>query len=159
VSREIWKAIPGFHGYEASSNGRIRSNDRVDKYGKKLKGKLLSQIESHYGYLVVNPNSSCQYVHRLVLLAFSGEAPNGHECCHNDGDKKNNGVINLRWDSRASNIADRVDHGSASIKLSRKDVRAIRALANCPRKQIADRFGVTTGTINKIISRALWANV
>jgi len=34
------------------------------------------------------------------------------ECCHNDGDKLNNSLKNLRWDSHLNNNRDRLKHGT-----------------------------------------------
>lgn len=53
-----------------------------------------------------------QWVHRLVLSAFTGPCPPGMECCHNDGDPSNNRPENLRWDTRSSNARDKRVHGT-----------------------------------------------
>lgn len=52
------------------------------------------------------------YVHRLVLSAFNGEAQDGMQCAHGDGDKANNHLKNLRWDTPAGNAADKLAHGT-----------------------------------------------
>ena len=38
-------------------------------------------------------------VHRLVLETFVGAAPAGMEGCHNDGNRFNKRLENLRWDT------------------------------------------------------------
>ncbi|WP_235808608.1 NUMOD4 domain-containing protein, partial [Lacticaseibacillus paracasei] len=40
-STEIWKDIEGFEGlYQVSNMGRVRSLERVDAQGRRLKGKV-----------------------------------------------------------------------------------------------------------------------
>lgn len=55
-----------------------------------------------------------QRVHRIVLETFVGPCPDGMEGCHNDGNPINNRVDNLRWDTRASNRADMLVHGTTT---------------------------------------------
>lgn len=104
-------------------------------------------------------------VHRLVLGAFVGPCPEGLECCHNDGDRRNNSIGNLRWDTRESNIRDRTKHGRLpggelhpTAKLSDAEVLAIRA-EYCPKKRgssqydLAEKYGVTQGHISILVNR------
>lgn len=123
---EIWKDIPGYGGhYQASSYGNIRSKDReVTKFSglhKKVvkqfyKGRLLNPTKSDkWGHLSVHlgfdKTRKTVSVHKLVLLAFVGPAPEGMECCHNNGIAYDNRLENLRWDIHAANNADRRAHG------------------------------------------------
>lgn len=50
-------------------------------------------------------------LHRLVLLTFVGPCPPGMEGCHNDDDKSNNALTNLRWDTSSANHLDRTRNG------------------------------------------------
>lgn len=74
--KEIWKAIPGYEGiYEASSEGRIRSVDRISKgrwgYATR-KSHVLRQNDVHNGYMQVKFSidgiKSQPLVHRLVYM-------------------------------------------------------------------------------------------
>jgi hypothetical protein len=72
-------------------------------------------------------------VHRIVLEAFVGPCPEGMECCHNDGNPRNNNVTNLRWDTRSANQMDSVRHGTKPqgtahyrAKLKPEDIPDIR---------------------------------
>ena len=50
----------------------------------------------------------------LVLEAFVGPRPDGHECCHYDDDPMNNHLSNLRWDTRSANSFDAIRNGRHS---------------------------------------------
>jgi HNH endonuclease len=53
-------------------------------------------------------------VHKLVLRAFVGEPPsNEYWVAHNDGNKDNNRIGNLRWSTPKENQADKHLHGTA----------------------------------------------
>lgn len=112
---EIWRPIPGFDGYEASSLGRIRSPNFVWRHGKRVphQGRVLKQTAaSRHKRLRVPIGGHQRYVSRLVLMAFEGPPPPGTECCHNNGDITDNTLTNLRWDTRSSNTRDQVLHGT-----------------------------------------------
>lgn len=110
---ETWRAVVGLEGkYEVSNLGRVRSLNRKigdGRRGTRLKrGKMLSQsanVKSGYLYVGLGQNGK-RLVHRLVLESFVGPCPDGMECCHNDGDRTNNRVDNLRWDTRYGNCQD-----------------------------------------------------
>ena len=107
---EVWKPIHGFEGhYEASNAGRIRSV-------KKPVPHLMKPRMARNGYMNVMICMAGIYrphgVHRLVLLAFAGPAPEGFHACHHDGDKTNNSPENLRWDSPRGNALDMRRHGT-----------------------------------------------
>ena len=106
----IWVDIPGEPGYKANMEGQLLS----------LKGtepKILSpKIDSKTGYLPVElyQNGQVKYcaVHQLVALAFLGPRPPGLQVCHNDSNKLNNRVGNLRYDTPESNTRDSVVRGT-----------------------------------------------
>lgn len=113
---EIWKDIPHFPGYQASTEGRIRSIDRfITKRGTKtpifLKGKVLSQMDNGHGYKFVrlrrdtDRKIKIHYVHRLVLEAFVSEHDEHQtDVNHLDGDKSNNRLDNLEWCNMSENM-------------------------------------------------------
>ena len=121
---EHWAWIPGFDGrYQVSDAGNVRSVSRyvITGHGKTWKpGRILKPHLSHKNrpgvdYLQVwlcrDGYEVRQKIHRLVLLAFRGEPPAGTEACHNDGDRFNNRLSNLRWDTHDANVQDRVRSG------------------------------------------------
>lgn len=119
--REEWRGVVGHPGYEVSNFGRVRSLDRVKEYERRdhysgaiirvrrrHKGKVLAPgtVKSGHQLVVLHGESVC--VHVLALEAFVGPCPLGMECCHWDDDPANNRIDNLRWGTRADNLADYV---------------------------------------------------
>ena len=118
---EQWKTLNGVvecgEHYEVSSEGRVRSVDRVVVYenrfgtttSRKLKGKILRQAKTRGGYLVVglrNQKGSKQYrVNRLVALAFipNDDPVNKPHVGHDDENNINNKVENLYWTNCVEN--------------------------------------------------------
>ena len=116
---ENWRPIAGHDGYEVSSLGRVRSIDRViirmTKRGPvqaRLKGRVRKPSSAGNGYCIVTLGRARPYIHSLVLEAFVGPRPPGHQAAHNDGNRLNNAVWNLRWATRAENEADKAKHGT-----------------------------------------------
>ncbi|KRD36826.1 hypothetical protein ASE27_10240 [Oerskovia sp. Root918] len=112
-----WRPVVGFEGaYEVSDRGRVRSLDRLDSRGNRIRGRVLRAATKRSGHqhlsLCVDGKGITLLVHRMVLEAFVGPAPEGMEACHSDGDPANNALSNLRWDSRSENTLDRVRHGT-----------------------------------------------
>lgn len=106
MENEIWKDIPGFEGYQASSLGRIRSITRSKKRkgSERLwtyQGKVLSPSYNHGGYLGLvlgtARGSISKNVHVLVAITFLGPRPEGCEVDHINRIKDDNRVANLRW--------------------------------------------------------------
>lgn len=118
---ERWLPIPEWEGYyEVSDQGRVRSLDREVTHwrgGRRLnRGRVLSVRALRRGYPRVNlsrPGLREEVaVHVLVLTAFVGRRPLGHEACHGDGSRSNNLLPNLRWDTSTENKYDNVRNGT-----------------------------------------------
>lgn len=118
---EIWKPVVGHEErYEVSDQGNVRSlgwvgTDTLGRVRTWPAGPMKPTKASH-GYPVVDlkspAGSSKRMVHHLVLEAFVGPRPEGHEACHGNGDREDARLENLRWDTHSANIRDAVAHGS-----------------------------------------------
>lgn len=110
---EIWRPIAGYEDrYEVSDHGQVRSlSRRIGSGGpgtRVMNGRIRKQsigIKNGYYYVALSATDK-RLVHRLVLEAFVGPCPDGMECCHNDNNRLNNLVSNLRWDTRYNNVQD-----------------------------------------------------
>ena len=103
-----WREVAGEEGrYEVSDDGRVRSvmkgsPHELKPWGRPPKGYLTVKF-GHAGKSLS--------VHRLVLEAFRGPCPPGHEALHADDNHMNNHLSNLRWGTRSENQIDRVRNG------------------------------------------------
>lgn len=111
-----WRPIPEYPMYEVSELGIVRSLDRLDSLGRRIKGRELKQHPTGPAkYLTVTlfhkPKSKSMKVHLAVLEAFVGPRPAGHDGLHGDDDRANNRVSNLRWGTKSENSYDAVKNG------------------------------------------------
>lgn len=117
---ETWKPIVGYEDYcEVSDRGRVRSMGGlvVRRTGSPFfrAGRIRKLYTDEDGRSTVTLSHQGKHtymVHRLVLEAFIGPAPVGHECCHYNGDPADNRLVNLRWDTSIANKGDMIRHGT-----------------------------------------------
>lgn len=151
----VWKPIPSFPRYEASSEGRVRrigrarplaicpSGNGYDNYRLTRDGKILN-VSGHVA----------------ICEAFHGPKPSAaHEVAHERGDKADRSPERLRWATRTENMADKRLHGThrsgeripwARLKASDiPDIRTRLALGEAVSSIAADK-GVSNGAINGI---------
>lgn len=112
---EVWKDIEGYEGlYQVSNLGRVKS------FGKLITGtgrgfprykrpSLLKPCLTGAGYYFVNLTNEfgihkMHVIHRLVGKAFIPNPQNKGDINHKDGNKLNNIVSNLEWNTRQENI-------------------------------------------------------
>jgi hypothetical protein len=78
---------------------------------RRLSPWLNSKEYLHYG---IRFDSGLKMVkaHRLVAEAFLGPCSPGLEVCHEDNNRQNNHVCNLRYDTHRNNQRDRIKHGN-----------------------------------------------
>jgi hypothetical protein len=169
----------GFPGYRVGSDGSVWScRKRVGQGGRKgfyfVVGDTWNQMRpglgsSGYLHLQLAPDLRNYWVHRLVLEAFVGPCPEGMECCHNDGNRQNNSLSNLRWDTRQANQNDRKNHGTHLkgtdvhlAKMNEEQVRTIRteyATGTTSTNKLARKYNVSQAAIWNIIHRRTWKHV
>ena len=104
-SEIISKQIDNFDNYTVTSDGKI-----YNKTGKELKPD-----KTHDGYLRVtlysNGKSVHRPVHRLVAETFIPNPKNKSTINHIDGDKTNNNIYNLEWNTRSENSKHAYSNG------------------------------------------------
>lgn len=108
VENEIWATIKGFDDYQVSTEGRVRSIDRI-KNNRKYAGTVLKPCRSNVGYSVVmlrkNGKNVGKNVHRLVALTFLNDGNETNlDVNHINEIKSDNRLENLELISHAENI-------------------------------------------------------
>lgn len=182
---EVWRIIPEFPNYEASSLGRIRRavGGRNTQIGRIMKQRLNKRT----GYFCVGlfRDGGCfdKGVHVLVAMAFLGKRPENFVTNHIDGIKTNNTPKNLEYITFAENLQhaarlglmatgdrngsrtkpERYPRGEKkyNAKLTDANVRLIRELiaANKTGKFIAKLFGVDQKQVSNIRLGKTWKHV
>lgn len=171
---ERWEAVVGYEGsYEVSDQGNVRSIDRthyfrgVKRYARGVPLKPLSH-PSGYRRVTLWKNGVYQsaFIHTLVLEAFVGPRPSGHEAAHGNGVKKDNRLENLRWATPSENQADRETHGTGRWgkphvigHLDAETVRRLRQhylLAPVSITELAAHFGLPRTTVADVVKRRTW---
>jgi hypothetical protein len=177
-SLEEWRPIPGFaHWYEASSQGRIRSAQRIEENKNGVRrvvgGRVLKPASRRDGYLQLSlrtPSGQVvtRYVHYLVATTFVGPCPGIYgsrkgewNVDHIDEKRDNNKPDNLRWLTREDNLYGR--YGGTKVNgerhhnalLSESDVMAIRSSGDSG-VALAARYGVSPSTICGIKKGRRW---
>lgn len=180
---EKWRKIAGTCNYEVSNHGRVRSLGLPYKQWngsafivRKTKPRILSLMTNSGGYKVVSirageDNKSRQIkVHRAVLEAFVGPAPEGTVTCHRDDVKTNNFLSNLYWGTHSDNAFDRTKNGlsggnschrngMAKLKEGEHSIVMTMRQEGKSLKSIAERFGVSEATVSRITRGITWSKM
>lgn len=171
---EKWKPIPGFTDlYQVSDQGRIWScrNEKLRKITQFAKD----------GYWFVQLHNSGKRslftVHRLVMLAFEGECPDGYEVNHIDGDKTNCALSNLEYCTVSDNKKHAYRTGLASwrpphpgfgkenkrynAKIDEKAVTYIHQLRSkgLKHREIAEQLNLSQAAVSLILSGKRWPHL
>lgn len=172
----MWKKIPNFSRYEASTDGRIRSIN----YKNSGKKKILKPSDGGDGYLktmLLNDDGKyCSWgIHKWIAFTFLGPRPKGLQINHKNGIKTDNSVKNLEYCSRSENIKHAFDNGlikpkrgelNGMSKLTKEDVIQIRKTAKnggryYGRKKLAEQYGVSEAHIKDVVNgrRGVWSHI
>jgi len=168
---KIWKTIPGFSRYKASSNGEIYTPNW--KGGKT--GKIMKPAPDPFGYLRTvlvddNGKNTTVKVHRIIAQTFIPNENDLKEVNHLNGNKSDNRVENLEWVSRKQNMIHAFQNGLQNnrginnpiSKLTEQDVIEIRAKFMpriYGRKELAMEYNVKESTIKDVILRKSWSHI
>lgn len=125
---EVWKEIKGYENlYEVSSYGNIRS---LNAYGKgiiKYMTPLLGQRGYFYIGLWKDKVRTAYKIHRLVAVNFIENELNCPCINHKNGNKLDNNVSNLEWNTYKQNTRHAYDTGlikRGPMKQSTRDLIA-----------------------------------
>lgn len=151
----VFKPVPGTNGmYKVSDDGQVMSL-------KKKTPRILKHNVRH-GYPCVDIYYQAKRVqkpvHVLILEAFVGPRPEGMLALHNDDDKANCCLSNLRWGTRSDNTYDRFKN-KGGFKLTEFDAAWIKFKLAMGWKQheLAKEFEVDQALISKINTGKYWS--
>jgi hypothetical protein len=169
---EEWRPIARHDGYDVSNLGRVRSWKR-DGTGITRRGgpRILTGWRQH-GYPIVglqrsDGGRSKVVVHRLVLFAFEGPPPNGTCASHLNGDRADNRLSNLRWETLSQNNRRKEEHGTSQrgeahgcSKLTSEQVASIRERCKSgqrgTQRAIANEYGLSESQVSSIVLGKSW---
>lgn len=110
---EVWKEIKNYPQYEVSNCGRVRSLKRKAPH-------ILKACMSSCGYLCVTLSKEGKVktfpIAKLVAEAFIPNPDNLPEIDHINRNKTDNCIENLRWVSRAEQVANKTKSWEHSIE-------------------------------------------
>lgn len=155
---EIWMPIPNYEGfYEASDMGRIKRiagspfcrEDRIVQAHPNIKTRYLHVV------LTKNRVKTNISVHRLVMLAFVGQKPDGKEINHINGVRQDNRLANLEYVTHIENIRHAMNvlgyKMNFNAKLTDDEVREIRKLiGTMSQRKLADKYNISDTSIRDI---------
>ena len=175
---EVWARLPGYDNYQVSNLGNVRTNRKRNRNAKGRDYRTVKAYRTdrrpgkdYYAFDACNDEGIKRFrLHRAVLLAFVGECPDGMEACHYDGNRANNRLENLRWDTPTSNSSDQVRHGThvwlkenrGSVPWSKltpekvMDIKKLLKKGQLSQAGIALRYGVCQSTICRINTGQNW---
>jgi len=149
-----FREVPSHPGIRISRDGRACRDLPISFMGKYLR--------------VYVGNRTARLVHQLVLETYRGPRPYGHEACHNDGNRTNNSIHNLRWDTSAANAIDRYEHGNTAMgsrvkksSLIEDDIIKICEAYRSGQstRQLGKAYGIAPDNIRQILKGKSWKHV
>lgn len=156
--KELWKPFPLDTRYQVSTLGRVRrvSTQKIRKTPIKQNG--------YPGLVFSYPDGKPKGydLHSMVALTWLGPRPPGFDVSHQDGNKGNNCVENLAYESRKENsnkAFNKYNVKGAVAVLSAEQVLQIRADDSITNTEWANKLGVRRATIWKARTRVTWKHL
>jgi len=176
---ELWKDIAGYETlYQVSDLGNVRSLDRMVKHN------VANSVQALYKQRILKPGKVNDYlrvvlskegkttsysVHRLVATSFLPNPENKPEVDHEDTDKSNNAVDNLRWATKKEHAKYNIEQGvtirgenHGLSKFSNADAECIvKRLLNTSDSHsvISADYPISKATISSINTGRTWKHI
>ena len=97
---EEWRDIPGYRGwFQVNKDGQV-----LNVHNGKIKKPTLSNRGYHICSLTLDGITTTWSIHRLVMLTFAGDCPEGMEVNHKNGNPLDNRFENLEYCTPKENI-------------------------------------------------------
>lgn len=140
-------------------------NEQGDVFNKHTGHKLKPQLNGK-GYLRVNIGGKLYFIHRLVAEKYIPNPENLPQVNHEDGNKLNNRVDNLKWCTNLENRKHAIDNKLHLMgndcpwaKLTEKDVIEILQNRIISSKILAQKYNVSRGAIEDIKHHRTWKHL
>lgn len=153
---EEWKVFPLDFRYEVSTYGRIRRVNtlKVRKLQLKQNG-YLGLVLSHPG----KRKPSAYDLHSMVAVTWLGTRPKGMDVSHLDGNRLNNRLENLKYESRLENsnkYFNRYNKNGGKRQLTEEMVHIIRKDKLHSNSYWAEKLHIKRVTIWKARTYRTW---
>jgi hypothetical protein len=130
---EVWKDIPGYEGlYQVSNLGRVKSLERFkDNNGGlvRVPEKIMTGGKRH-GYILMflskEGSRKTFAAHRLVAQVFIPNPENKPSVNHINGNKQDNRVCNLEWNTYKENTNHAIKTGLWDHKNNKTSIPVIQ---------------------------------
>jgi hypothetical protein len=168
------KPIPNCPGYLIGDDGYVWTvRSRNGRGPFKDRPRRMACNPNKKGYMCtsvyhVNGKRHQIVIHRVVAAVFLGKRPENMEVCHNNDDKADNRLTNLRYDTHDANVVDRAKNNrntsgvrNRHAKLTEADVLSIRVLKKNGEsmRKIARKFSMSEPQISNICNRVSWKHI
>lgn len=169
LDEEVWGTFPRDESYMISTLGRIWNR----KYNR-----LVSAHKGKNGYCrfkIFPPGEKGRHckilLHRAVLETFFGGCPEGFESSHLNGDRSDNRLMNLCYETRKQNNLRRVFTGQQKRGTQCPNAKLTEEIVLKARKEwkkgvrghganvLARKYGVDPSTMWDALSGHHWASV
>ena len=150
--------VAGFSRYAVTEDGQV-----INRKTKRVLRQFLNNSGYRRVYITDDTGKQRgQYVHRIVLAAFTPN-PEGHSDSHHiDSDKSNNHRLNLQWVTRQQNQLHMRDFVSSRpdspYRLTMADAAGIREryAASGTQAELAEEYGVCGMTVSLVVRNRTW---
>ena len=173
---EIWERCIGFeNSYEISTLGNVRSVDRfVEGRRGLIKGKNITKRKNKRGYYEIRVGINGKYedriVHRLVAKTFIPNLENKPQVNHINGNKLDNRIENLEWNTNSENQKHAYKIGTqpnkkgsnnSNTSLTDDIVINIINIFNLGKKPsiISKELNISLGIIRNIVQGRTWKHL
>lgn len=159
---EEWKVYSKCDKYLISTSGRIKS-----LYTNRILKLVLGSNGYYQVCLRINKKSHNRSVHRLIAEMFIPNLENKRTVNHKDGNKLNNNVNNLEWNTDSENTIHAINNNLRfskkglehhNVKLTENDVINIFK-SRLSESKLSKIYNVSGSQIGKIKRKDRWKHI
>ena len=153
---ENWKTIKNYENYQISDFGNVKmTENNLTRKERQLK-PLITTKGYHRVRLYQNNISKFYFIHRLVAEYFLTNIENKNTVNHINGNKSDNSLINLEWNTYRENMNHSIENklSSCGERNGRSKITQIQAeeirKSTLTSNQLSEIYGIHKSNINRI---------